>query len=163
AFTLQVGRRAFARRRALVCRSAGDALAALRGQERRRVLEGPDASSPPEVAFLFPGQGSQYPGMGHDLGRSEPAYREALDACASPLRPRLGLDVRELLAAADGEDVPAAALLRQTRFAQPALFAVEYALARLWLSWGVTPEAMLGHSVGEYVAACLAGVMTLGA
>jgi len=163
AFTLQVGRAAFGRRRALVCRSAEEALESLRGGPRRWLhgSDGSDASDEPKVAFLFPGQGSQHPGMGRDLYRSEPVYREVIDDCAAQLRPHIGLDLRPLLHAGDGDDRDAAAQLQQTRIAQPALFAVEYALARLWMDWGVTPHALLGHSVGEYVAACLAGVLSL--
>jgi amino acid adenylation domain-containing protein len=159
AFTLQMGRAAFGRRRALVCRGPEDALESLRGGPRRWI-EGGDASGEPQVAFLFPGQGSQHTGMGRDLYQSERVYREVIDDCAERLRPHLGLDLRPLLHAADDEEA-AARQLQQTRIAQPALFVVEYALARLWMDWGVTPQALLGHSIGEYVAACLAGVMSL--
>jgi thioesterase domain-containing protein/malonyl CoA-acyl carrier protein transacylase/acyl carrier protein len=106
------------------------------------------------VAFLFPGQGAQHIGMAEELYAEEPVFREAVDEACKILRPELGLDLREALyGGGPGLD--------ETALAQPALFAVEHALARLWMSWGVKPEAMLGHSVGEYVAACLAGVFSL--
>ncbi|GAA3646963.1 acyl transferase domain-containing protein [Lentzea atacamensis] len=102
-----------------------------------------------DVMFLFPGQGSQYAGMAGQLDREEPVFRAALDECAA----LLPFDLREVLADAER--------LTRTRYTQPALFAVEYSLAKLWEHWGVRPAAMLGHSVGEYVAACLAGVFSL--
>ncbi len=108
--------------------------------------------------FLFPGQGAQYVGMAHGLYQAFAGFRADLDHCAASLAPALGCDLRHRLfsdAATAGEQ------LRQTWLTQPALFAVEYALARLWMSWGVRPAAMIGHSIGEYVAACLAGVMDL--
>ena len=108
------------------------------------------------VAFLFSGQGSQYAGMGTGLYEAHNVFREAIDRCAGLLEPLHKLDIRKLILA-KGSD----AVINETRFAQPALFIVEYALACLWQSWGVTPKAMLGHSIGEYTAAHLAGVMSL--
>ncbi|HSF41611.1 MAG TPA: amino acid adenylation domain-containing protein, partial [Thermoanaerobaculia bacterium] len=161
AYTLQVARRTFPYRRALVSAAPDDAAAALRGRDPERLLERRAGDRRP-VAFLLPGQGAQHPGMGRGLYESEAVFRREVDACAERLAPRLGRDLRELLFPAAGEaEAEAAGLLRQTRFAQPALFVVEHALARLWLSWGVTPTALIGHSLGEYVAACLAGVLSL--
>ncbi len=159
AYTLQVARRTFPYRRALACAAPGEAAAALRQRDPERLRER-RAGDRRRVAFLLPGQGAQHPGMGRGLYAGEEVFRRELDACAERLAPRLGCDLRSLLYPAGGE-AEAAAVLRQTRFAQPALFAVEHALARLWLSWGVTPAAMIGHSLGEYVAACLAGVLSL--
>ena len=110
------------------------------------------------VAFLFPGQGAQYPGMGRGLYDSEPSFRDDVDLCCRLLQPLLGLDLR---AALFEEGDAASGRLQSTQLAQPALFVVSWATARLWMSWGVRPEAMLGHSIGEYVAACLAGVFSL--
>ncbi len=159
AFTLQVGRKAFRHRRTLVCRGAGEAVALLRGGDLRR-LRTHTAGAPAGATFLFPGQGAQRPGMGAGLYREEPAYRAALDRCCELLAPELGFDLRPLLHAAP-DDEEAAARLAETAVTQPALFAVEHALAQLWVGWGVRSVAMLGHSIGEYVAACLAGVFTL--
>ena len=165
AFTLQVGRRRFGHRRALLCQGREDAVAALSRLDPERLLTVQQEPGNRPVVFLFTGQGSQYPNMGRGLYESEPTFRHAIDQCAELLRISLGgADLRDLLYPAEsatGDLEGPAARLRQTAIAQPALFAVEYALAQLWMEWGVRPQAMLGHSVGEYVAACLAGVFSL--
>ncbi|MEE8525743.1 MAG: AMP-binding protein, partial [Thermoanaerobaculia bacterium] len=157
AYTLQVGRRAFEHRGFVVCRERGAATAGLRDGLVRHAA----APSPPPVVFLFPGQGAQYPDMGRELYQTETGYRRHVDACAEILRPHLGLDLRQLLHPGAGALEDARRRLDETAVTQPALFVVEYALARLWMEWGVEPRAMLGHSIGEWVAACLAGVFSL--
>ncbi len=164
AYTLQVGRKGFKHRRALVCQDRADAVAALRSRHPQRLLSLVQEGRDRPVAFLFPGQGAQHVGMGRELHDAEPAFRRALDRCARLLQPHLGLDLRTVLfPAAGAADASAAAAerLTQTVLAQPALFAIEYALAELLREWGIRPAAMLGHSIGEYVAACLAGVFSL--
>jgi phthiocerol/phenolphthiocerol synthesis type-I polyketide synthase E len=147
ALTLRLGRKAMAARRFVVAASVEEAAAALAGPSR---IATPPADER-EVVFLFPGQGAQHAGMAAGLYEREPAYRAAIDACAEVLAP-LGVDLKRLLAGGD---------LTETDAAQPALFAFEYALAQSWISWGVKPAAVLGHSLGEVVAACVAGVFSL--
>jgi acyl transferase domain-containing protein/acyl carrier protein len=163
AYTLRAGRSVFRHRRVVVCRDRDDALAALEPVDPARVLDFADPEDPRErpVVFLFPGQGAQHAGMGRGLYEQEPVFRAEVDHCAERLRPLLNLDLRRVLYPAAGEEEGAARELARTALTQPALFVVEYALARLWMSWGVRPAAMIGHSIGEYTAACLAGVMSL--
>ncbi|HVX65868.1 MAG TPA: type I polyketide synthase, partial [Bryobacteraceae bacterium] len=159
AFTCQLGRRAFRYRRAVVCRSTEEAAAMLEAKGTAAIDSGDGSAR--EAVFLFSGQGSQYVRMGLGLYGEEPVFRKELDRCAELLAPHLGLDLRSVLYPADEAVESAAEQLNQTALTQPALFAVEYALAKLWMSWGVRPAAMVGHSIGEYVAACLAGVFSL--
>jgi phthiocerol/phenolphthiocerol synthesis type-I polyketide synthase E len=155
-WTLQVGRQDFAHRRMVVARAPPQAADLLRQPTRAPVLTGIHEGGPRPVAFLFSGQGSQYAGMGTGLYRTERVYREAIDRCAALLAPHLGMDIRKIILGDRGDSA-----INATRLTQPALFATEYALALLWMQWGITPTAMLGHSIGEYVAAHLAAVMSL--
>ncbi|MFY2559116.1 amino acid adenylation domain-containing protein [Corallococcus terminator] len=161
AYSLQVGRRPFSHRRALVCRGREEAVAALSGEEPGVLLSGTCAPSARPVAFMFSGQGAQYVDMGKGLYEHEPVFRQELERCARLLQPHLDLDLLQVLYPRASQRDEATALLGQTSLTQPALFALEYSLARLWESWGVRPSAMMGHSVGEYVAACIAGVFSL--
>jgi acyl transferase domain-containing protein len=155
AFTLQRGRAAFDWRLAVAASSLPEAVEALRSAAGAR------AGGGRPVAFLFPGQGAQHVRMAAGVYATEPVFREALDRCAEILVPELGFDLREVLYPEDGDGDAATARLQRTAVTQPALFAVEWALAKLWMSWGVRPDAMLGHSVGEFAAACIAGVFSL--
>ena len=157
AYTLQHGRRAAEYRRAVVCADTEDAAQVLSGGAPRRVIAG-RARGERQTVFMLPGQGAQRLGMTQALYAGEPVVRDAIDRCAELLRPELGLDLRDVLF---GEGEEAAARLDDTTITQPALFTVEYALAQLWMARGVTPDALIGHSLGEYVAACLAGVFSL--
>jgi len=161
AFTLQTGRSEFAHRRIVACQDPAAGAAALEANDPKRVFTHQQQLREPPVVFMFPGQGSQYPGMGAELYHSEPVFRAEVDRCAEYLRPILQADLRAILFPANGSEKEAEQLLVQTQFTQPALFVTEYALAKLWMSWGVKPAAMIGHSVGEYVAGCLAGVFAL--
>jgi acyl transferase domain-containing protein/SAM-dependent methyltransferase len=151
-YTANTGRSHFAERLAVVGATAADlrqGLAAFTGTAH-------DTNTRPQVAFLFTGQGAQYPGMGLALYETAPVFRDALDSCAKGLAPYLQPGLLEVLRGTD----PAVSIHR-TAYAQPALFAVEYALAMLWRSWGIEPVALMGHSLGEYTAACIAGVFPL--
>ena len=160
AYTLQAGRTHFAHRRTVVAKDTSEMANALRALDPQRVFtKGRQQESPP-VVFVFPGQGVQHLGMACELYETEPVFREHFDRCAAILRGALGLDLRAAIHPPT-EDDRARETLQATAVAQPAIFAVEYALAQLWISWGVEPQAMAGHSVGEFVAACLAGVFSL--
>jgi acyl transferase domain-containing protein len=161
AYTLQVGRKVFEHRRMLVCQDAEEAQAALSDLSSARVLASYEEATQRPVAFMFTGQGAQYVNMGLELYQNEPAFHETVDECCDLLKPHLGLDLRDVLYPNDGEVEAATEQLTQTALTQPALFVIEYALARLWMAWGVRPQALIGHSIGEYTAACLAGVFSL--
>ncbi|MGC1781701.1 MAG: amino acid adenylation domain-containing protein [Acidobacteriaceae bacterium] len=160
AYTLATGRRGFSHRLAVSAANIEDAIAQLRKPQevRSRAIV---PTTPARLAMLFPGQGSQYPGMGKDLYGTVPFYRQIVDDCCSKLQSLTGLDLLPVLfpGAVDADE--AAQILEQTRYAQPALFVTSYALARLWMQWGVQPSVLVGHSVGELVAACVAGVFSL--
>ncbi|MET0624997.1 MAG: SDR family NAD(P)-dependent oxidoreductase, partial [Pyrinomonadaceae bacterium] len=160
AYTLQVGRREFEHRRALVCADREDAVRALEARDSGRALTAVCDGAERGLVFMFSGQGAQRLNMGRELYEAEPEFRAVVDECSEILRPLLGVDLRRALYA-DEETEEAARTLGQTWLTQPALFATEYALARLLESWGLKPAAMIGHSIGEYVAACVAGVLTL--
>jgi acyl transferase domain-containing protein len=181
AHTLQSGRREFPFRRALVVRPGEDAASLLQARHPERVWTSAVEDGHRSVAFLFPGVGDQYPQMARGLYDGEPAFRAEIDRCAEILRPALGIDIREvifpgeapavaapgagidlkaMLGKADAAD-PNAEQLNRTELAQPAVFVVEYALAKLWMHWGIVPEAVIGHSLGEYAAACIAGIFSL--
>jgi phthiocerol/phenolphthiocerol synthesis type-I polyketide synthase E len=178
AFTLQAGRRTLPHRRALVCRDREDALAALRSADPRRILGSVQEKGDRPVVFLLPGLGDHYAGMSAGLYRSEPAFREEIDRAAALLRSE-GIDLlaalypkgtdadmegdggKPDLRAMLGRGGPAdAGALSRTEVAQPAVFAVEHALAKLLMEWGIRPRALAGYSLGEYTAACLAGVLS---
>ncbi|HEX3525704.1 MAG TPA: beta-ketoacyl synthase N-terminal-like domain-containing protein [Thermoanaerobaculia bacterium] len=166
AYTLRTGRAVFRHRRMLVCAVGENPADLLRRRDPGEVLTAVDDEDPRArpVVFLLPGQGAQHLGMGRDLYAEEPVFRDAIDRSAELLLPHLGLDLRRLLwppAEETEETDDAAKRLQQTDLTQPALFAVELALAQLWMSWGVQPQALLGHSLGELTAACLAGVFSL--
>jgi len=158
AHTLQMGRRPFDYRLSVVARTRQEALVLLR---ERAALPPTKSHSGARVAFLFTGQGTQYPGMAAELYASEPVFREAIDRAASALRPHLEADIRELIWPSPERAHDAEKRLSQMLWAQPAVFAIEYALAELLQARGLTPALVLGHSLGEIAAACVAGVFTL--
>ncbi len=159
-YTLAVGRQQLEHRRAVLCRDVASAVATLEsgGPGVRWTRRSPAGGR--RVVFLFPGQGAQYVDMGRGLYASEPAFRDAADACLELLDDQTDFDLRSLLYPRRGA-MPDAEQLQRTSAAQPALFVVEYALAQLWRSWGIEPEAMIGHSLGELVAACVSGALAL--
>jgi acyl transferase domain-containing protein/acyl carrier protein len=184
AYTLQIGRKAFAHRRVLVCADREDAIAALGQEGLKRVLSNRTDESRRPVIFLLPGIGDHYVGMAYDLYLTWDVFKQEVDRCAQILEQHLGIDIRNILypqsqswkkegqpqgidlkkmlgRETDAPGDPDDSNLNKTLFAQPALFTIEYAMTRLWQSLGITPDAIVGHSMGEYVAACLAGVLSL--
>jgi phthiocerol/phenolphthiocerol synthesis type-I polyketide synthase E len=160
AYTCAVGRRAFAQRRMVLARDVNEAVAALAGGQPQRVWSRSVEPKFRPVHFLFSGQGSQQVNMGRQLYESQRLYRETVDRCAAMIASESGLDVRQVLYPAAGSEAAARAQLQQTAVTQPALFITEYALVQQWQHWGVKPQGMLGHSLGEFVAACVAGVLS---
>ncbi len=160
AYTLQVGRAELSQRRIVVA-DGREAAIELLASEKVNPFDRSDARpSAPEVTFMFPGQGAQFPRMGHEVYQTEARYRDAFDQCCEILTPLLKRDLRELLFEEEDE-AAVAETLKETMITQPAIFAVEYALAQLWLGWGVKPTALVGHSMGEFAAATVAGVFAL--
>ncbi|HZP65432.1 MAG TPA: amino acid adenylation domain-containing protein [Rudaea sp.] len=154
-WTLATGRRLLPVRGAVVARSIAEA------RERLRALAAQSAIDRPRIVFLFPGQGSQHVDMARELVDTEPVFAEAFARCCAIASPLIGRDLHALILPAPQARDSSELLLAETRYAQPALFAIEYALAELWRSFGIVPDAMIGHSIGEYVAACIAGVFAL--
>jgi acyl transferase domain-containing protein len=162
AATVPLARSHFAERAGIVAADAAEASAALRaiasGVRATNVVSGRVRSAAtPEVVFLFTGQGAQYAGMGKCLYDTEQVFRDALDLCDELARPHLAYGLIDVIFGRNGTE----GLLDDTTYTQPALFAIEYALAQTWRAWGVEPVAVMGHSVGEYTAACIAGVLSL--
>lgn len=161
AHTLWLGRRLFPHAALLVCRDNADTIDALQAQSSERALLSETVPPGRSVVFMFPGQGNQYVDMALGLYRTLPVFRRQVDRCCELLAPELGVDLRTVLYPTEDARSAAAERLKQTALAQPALFVIEYALARAFMEWGVQPQACIGHSIGEYVAACLAGVFPL--
>ena len=164
-FTANTGRAHFEHRLALVAQTVTEArekLSAMQaGEQPTGMYKGLDQDNRPQIAFLFTGQGSQYVGMGRQLYKTEPVFRQALERCNEILRDYLERPLLSVLYPTDQPTNLPTNLLNQTAYTQPALFAIEYALAELWKSWGIQPDIVMGHSVGEYAAACVAGVLSL--
>ena len=160
AFTQNIGRRDLRYRRAIVSSTRAEAIARLAGETVDQVFNSMAEPRERWVRFLFPGQGSQYVHMTQGLYEAEPTFRRYMDRSLRLFTPLLDIDLKRVLYPSAGEKQSAIETLDQTATTQPALFAVEYALAQMWMEWGIQPQAMLGHSIGEYVAACMAGVFS---
>ncbi|MDF5729365.1 MAG: aminotransferase class III-fold pyridoxal phosphate-dependent enzyme [Rhizonema sp. PD38] len=161
AYTLGMGRQAFDHRQIVVCQNLDDVMTVIETKDSQRLFTHFTEPCKRQVVFMFPGQGTQYVDMGLELYETEPIFREQVDKCCYFLKSHLGLDLRHILYPNKEQKEAATQKLKQTYITQSALFVIEYALAQLWMTWGIRPSAMIGHSIGEYVAACLAGVFSL--
>ena len=161
AYTFQTGRKQMAHRRFVVAADCSGAAKLLAQPNPLRCGSKRCERRDPPVVFLFGGQGTQYVNMGLNLYRDEPLFRAVVDDCCEYLKPHLGRDLRELLYPQSGDENTAQVSLQDTFFTQPSIFVIEYALARFWQSLGIEPAMMAGHSIGEFVAATLAGVFEL--
>jgi phosphopantetheine--protein transferase-like protein len=161
AYTLAVGRKTFPHRAFWVCRSREEAAVTIRSVGQGSFSSRVHPSEGTRPVFMFTGQGAQHAGMGRDLYLSEPVFRATVDSCAEALLPALSVDIRQILYPEAQGANEGAGRINQTAFSQPALFVIEFALGKLLDSWGIQPCAMVGHSIGEYVAGCLAGVFDL--
>jgi phthiocerol/phenolphthiocerol synthesis type-I polyketide synthase E len=162
AYTLQIGRKEFSYRKMAVCADANDAMEVLSCSGSRKGAAAfcrEDSRKP--VVFMFPGQGSQYVDMGRELYETEPVFRMEMDRCFEILKPLMNEDIKDILYPAERNLSIGSEKIDQTEITQPVIFVIEYALAKLLMKWGITPSGMIGHSIGEYVAACLAGVFSL--
>ncbi|QDE69384.1 non-ribosomal peptide synthetase [Myxococcus xanthus] len=162
-FTANTGRNAWPHRLALTASSHAEMASRLESFAQGHDVPGlhqaeAQRGAAPRIVFLYPGQGTQYPGMGRQLFDSAPVFREALERCDALLRPHLDVPLLSVLFPTTDAT---AQLIHQTRYTQPALFALGHALTELWRSWGVVPDAVMGHSVGEFTAAHAAGALGL--
>lgn len=161
AYTLQTGRVAFEHRRMIAARDISDAIETLEKCDPKRIVTGRTAAGELSIIFMCPGGGVQYPNMGRDLYEAERVYRRCVDECLELLKPHIDFDLRALMFPGPGNEELATEKLREVCASICAIFTTEYATAQLLLSWGIAPKAMTGHSLGEYAAACLAGVFSL--
>ena len=156
-YTLTTGRTLYQYARVVVCADGASAAEALDLGDPSVVVEGTRNVATQPVTFLFSGQGSQHIFMGRELYSEEPVFRMEIDRCAKLLKKHINIDIRKLLFPQPKKESEAEELLRNTQYAQPAIFVVSYALAKLWMKMGARPSVMLGHSIGEFAAACIAG------
>ena len=161
AYTLKVGRRSFKFRRIIVGGTHQEVIDAIANKDTNAMGTRELYEASPGVVFMFPGQGSQYVNMGRDLYASEPIFAQHFDECINLFNTALDVDLKAIMFPAVGKEEEAAEQLKQTIYTQASLFTMHYSLAKLWMHWGIVPEAMLGHSIGEFAAACLAGVFSL--
>jgi len=161
AVTLQTGRRVFGYRRMLICESLDAAARDLVPQEPSKTLTQYQDSQDRPIVFMFSGQGSQYVNMGKAIYQQEAVFRQHIDDCASYLYQALGLDLRDILYPTEANRTIAEQQLQQTEIARSAIFTINYAIAKLWIDWGITPKAMIGDDIGKYIAGCLAGVFSV--
>lgn len=161
AYTLQNGRKEMEYRQSFVVSTVEDAISTLSENRTDKIFSNSFEGEVPKLIFMFPGQGTQYVNMGKQLYENVPSFRETVDSCSEILKKYMNSNLTEIFYPKSGEESTAAETIGQTEITQPALFVIEYSLAKLLISFGIKPSAMIGHSIGEYVAGCLAGVFSL--
>ncbi|MBX2809236.1 MAG: KR domain-containing protein [Cellvibrionaceae bacterium] len=160
AYTLFTGREAFEHRRVLACADSSEAIALLQNKPQQRVVTQVADAQEKSIVFMFPGGGAQYADMGLGLYRTESVFKQAMDTGFAALKQQTGLDYQQFLFVGEQSPDVLNRQLQKPSVQLPLIFLVEYALAQLWLSLGVEPKALIGHSMGENTAACLAGVFS---
>ncbi|MEO1378591.1 MAG: acyltransferase domain-containing protein, partial [Cyanobacteria bacterium J06635_10] len=163
AYTLQIGRQALELRRFIICQNHQQAIQALSNINDNSSIAQTSQAANKTLVFMFSGQGSQYTNMGRELYETQPVFQETVDKCCKILKPHLGFDLRTIIYPSLSPSLTPSLphSLTDTIYAQPAIFVIEYAVFQLWMSWGIRPQAAIGHSIGEYVAAAIANVFSL--
>ncbi len=160
-YTLSVGRKQLNHRRILVCKNDNHLHSSMVDQKRIQGVVNPEEIEDAQTVFMFPGQGAQYLNMGKELYFNQPFFKEQVDACNSLIQKHAGFNLLDIIFNEKNDPESNSYQLKQTHITQPAIFTISYALAKLWMKWGIMPHALIGHSVGEYVAACISGILTL--
>lgn len=161
AFTLQTGRKEFSHRQILVCRNIAEAAETISANDGKKIFRGFHEGAEPSIIFMFPGGGAQYPNMGLELYIHEQVYRESIDYCLTFLKEKFNIDLQPLMFPDRDEFEKSSLELQKPLNSILSILIVEYAVAKLWMSKGIVPNALIGHSMGEYAAACISGVMTV--
>lgn len=161
AYTLQTGRKNFDYKQFIICKDTEDAINVLENNNHKQIFNGVTEIQNPPVVFMFTGQGSQYVNMAYELYLINSYFREKVDYCSKILKEFIDIDIKDIIYPKEDNINDSLEKINQTLIAQPAIFIIEYALAKLIMKLGISPESMIGHSLGEYTAACISGVFDI--